>query len=193
MPQSVKNQVYRQYGVVSREPREYEVDHLISLELGGSNSIRNLWPESYVTQPLNAHVKDRLENKLHELICSGQVPVEQAQKEIAADWTKAYEKYVGPLPGGAVAATGGGSPPAGTAGATTPPPATPAPATLPAPAAGVPGHPDGSCPPNAPIKVSKSGIYHQPTGDPNYAATKARQCFATPQAAEQAGYRAPKR
>ena len=42
MPQSVKNQVYRQYGVVSRAPREYEVDHLISLERGGSNSIRNL-------------------------------------------------------------------------------------------------------------------------------------------------------
>lgn len=46
VPQSLKNQVYRQYGVMSREPREYEVDHLISLELGGSNSIRNLWPQS---------------------------------------------------------------------------------------------------------------------------------------------------
>src|SRR5271166_4354158 len=26
---------------------DYEIDHLISLELGGSNSIRSLWPESY--------------------------------------------------------------------------------------------------------------------------------------------------
>lgn len=179
VPQSVKNQVYRQYGVVSREPREYEVDHLISLEQGGSNSIRNLWPESYVTQPLNAHVKDRLENKLHELICSGQMPVEQAQKEIAADWTAAYAKYVGPLPT---------LQPAAPAPTSTPVAVTPEQA-----AAGVPGNPDGSCPATAPIKVSRSGIYHRPTGDPNYAATKARQCFATPQAAEQAGYRAPKR
>lgn len=94
VPQSVKNRVYRQHGVMSREPREYEVNHLISLELGDSHSIRNLWPESYVTQPLNAHVKDRLENKLHRLVCAGALPLEQAQREIAADWTKAYEKYV---------------------------------------------------------------------------------------------------
>jgi hypothetical protein len=85
VPQRVKNQVYRQYGVVSRAPREYEVDHLVSLELGGSNSIRNLWPQSYVTQPLNAHVKDRVENQLHKLVCAGTVPLEPAQKEIAAD------------------------------------------------------------------------------------------------------------
>lgn len=177
VPQSVKNQVYRQYGVVSREPREYEVDHLISLELGGSNSIRNLWPQSYVTQPLNARVKDRVENQLHQLVCAGTVPLEQAQREIAADWTKAYEKYVGPLP-------------------TTPPPASAATPVMVTPepaAAGVPGNPDGSCPASAPIKVSRSGLYHRPSGDPNYANTKARQCFATPQAAEQAGYRAPKR
>jgi hypothetical protein len=76
VPQSLKNQVYRQYGITSRQPREYEIDHLISLELGGSNSIRNLWPQSYITEPLNAHVKDRLENKLHELVCSGQLPLE---------------------------------------------------------------------------------------------------------------------
>jgi len=71
VPQSLKNQVYRQYGVTSRQPHEYEIDHLISLQLGGSNSIRNLWPQSFVTQPLNAYVKDRVENKLHELVCAG--------------------------------------------------------------------------------------------------------------------------
>jgi len=71
VPPSLKNQVYRQYGITARQPREYEIDHLISLELGGSNSIRNLWPQSYLTQPLNAHVKDQLENKLHALVCKG--------------------------------------------------------------------------------------------------------------------------
>jgi len=98
VPQSVKNQVYRQYGVTSRQPHEYEVDHLISLQLGGSNSIRNLWPQSFVTQPLNAYVKDRVENKLHELVCSGQLPLEQAQREIASNWIEAYKNSVGPLP-----------------------------------------------------------------------------------------------
>jgi hypothetical protein len=48
VPQAIKEQVYRIYGITSRKRGEYEVDHLISLELGGSNSIRNLWPESYI-------------------------------------------------------------------------------------------------------------------------------------------------
>src|SRR5689334_19550217 len=38
VPESVKRQVYETYGIASHQPREYEVDHLISLELGGSNS-----------------------------------------------------------------------------------------------------------------------------------------------------------
>ena len=71
------------------------------LELGGSNSVRNLFPESFKTQPLNAHVKDSLENKLHALACAGKITMQEAQQAIASNWTAAYVKYVGPLPGGA--------------------------------------------------------------------------------------------
>src|SRR5262249_20812366 len=71
VPESVKRQVYAAYGITSHQPHEYEVDHLISLELGGSNSIKNLWPQSYKTQPYNATVKDKLENRLHKLVCDG--------------------------------------------------------------------------------------------------------------------------
>lgn len=92
--QAIKEQAYREYGITSREPGEYEVDHLISLELGGSNSVKNLWPESFRTEPWNAHVKDRLENKLHEMICSGEIDIKVAQREIATDWIGAYKKYV---------------------------------------------------------------------------------------------------
>ena len=98
VPAAVKRQAYYNYGIETRAPREYEVDHLISLELGGSNSINNLWPESYVTEPLNAHIKDQLENTLHGLVCSGQLAIEDAQREIATDWIEAYKKYIGPLP-----------------------------------------------------------------------------------------------
>src|SRR5690242_1314069 len=42
---SLKKQVYAAYGVKSRLPGQYEVDHLVSLQLGGSNDIANLWPE----------------------------------------------------------------------------------------------------------------------------------------------------
>src|SRR5690348_3349279 len=58
-----KRAVYRAYGIVPRRgvcaPKGCEVDHLISLEIGGSNAIKNLWPEPYAG-PWNAHIKDKL-------------------------------------------------------------------------------------------------------------------------------------
>jgi hypothetical protein len=71
VPAEMKRQVYREYGITSHGPGDYEIDHLILLELGGSNSIKNLWPESNRTSPWNAQVKDRLEDKLHERFAVG--------------------------------------------------------------------------------------------------------------------------
>ena len=95
VPEAVKKEAYERYGITSHQPHEYEVDHLISLELGGSNSIKNLWPESYQTEPWNAHVKDALENHLHKLVCDRQLDLKTAQQEIATDWIAAYKKYLG--------------------------------------------------------------------------------------------------
>jgi hypothetical protein len=64
VPAEMKREVYEEYGVTSHGPGDYEVDHLIPLELGSSNSMKNLWPESHRTSPWNAQVKDRLEGKL---------------------------------------------------------------------------------------------------------------------------------
>ena len=93
-------------------------------------------------------------------------------------------------------ATGSNAPPPvvtpAPAAATPEPATTTAPAATLKPAAGVPGNPDGSCPASAPVKLSKSRIYHVPE-DPNYKNTKAKRCFENAQAAEQAGYRAPKK
>ena len=93
VPESVKKQVFAEYNVDPKSDK-FEVDLLISLELGGSNDIKNLWPESYTTTPYNAHTKDALENKLHRMICSGQIDMKEAQTEIATDWIGAYKKYV---------------------------------------------------------------------------------------------------
>ncbi len=98
VPAEMKREVYREYGITSHGSGDYEVDHLIPLELGGSNSIKNLWPESHRTAPWNAQVKDRLEGKLHELVCSGQLDLKTAQQAIASNWIEAYEKYVSPNP-----------------------------------------------------------------------------------------------
>lgn len=76
-------------------PGDYEEDHLISLELGGDpiNPL-NLWPQPWKPEP-GAKAKDALENRLHKMVCAGQISLEQAQKEIALNWWQAYQKYVG--------------------------------------------------------------------------------------------------
>lgn len=90
----LKHLVYQEYGIDPRSGH-YEIDHLISLELGGADVRENLWPESYDTEPWNAHVKDRLETYLHREVCEGRIPIEQAQRQIATDWIAAYERYLG--------------------------------------------------------------------------------------------------
>jgi hypothetical protein len=98
VPSSVKRQAYESYGIRTHEPGEYEVDHLISLKLGGSNSLRNLWPESFRTQPWNAYVKDALEDELYRRVCAGTMPLATAQRVIAHDWVAGYRQYVSPRP-----------------------------------------------------------------------------------------------
>jgi hypothetical protein len=92
VPVSLRQQVFREYGIHDTRLNAYEVDYLITPELGGSSTIRNLWPEPY-SAVWNAHVKDELEDRLHGLVCTGQVDLATAQREIARDWIGAYKKY----------------------------------------------------------------------------------------------------
>jgi Excalibur calcium-binding domain len=97
--ETVKDAVYAEYGVVSRVTGEYEIDHLIPLELGGANTIRNLWPElNDHPKPGVINSKDLLENKLHDLVCAGQLSMTAAEHAIATDWYAAYLRYVSPVP-----------------------------------------------------------------------------------------------
>jgi hypothetical protein len=94
----LKKQAYAEYGISQYKTGDYEVDHLIPLSLGGSNSIRKLWPQSTKTAPWNSYVKDTLERKLHKLVCAGQLDLETAQRKIASNWIEAYQKYLGKSP-----------------------------------------------------------------------------------------------
>jgi hypothetical protein len=96
VPDSEKEAVYARYGI-PHVAYQHEVDHLVSLEVGGSNAITNLWPEPYAGR-WGARTKDVLENKLHELVCSGQLSLPYAQHIEAKNWVKAYRLYVGNTP-----------------------------------------------------------------------------------------------
>ncbi|MBS2964186.1 hypothetical protein KGA66_14095 [Actinocrinis puniceicyclus] len=83
---AAKHTLYADYGVPSSTTSE--LDHLVSLELGGSNDVANLWPEiGKIPNP-----KDSVENRLHEAVCTGKVTLAAAQQAIATDWTTAEQR-----------------------------------------------------------------------------------------------------
>lgn len=93
VPASLKRKVFELYEVTPPQPDAYEVDYLITPELGGATDIRNLWPEPYGNTVWNARVKDQLEERLHRMVCHGDVDLATAQHDISADWIAAYRKY----------------------------------------------------------------------------------------------------
>jgi hypothetical protein len=94
----VKNAVYAEYDITKHfNGRTVEVDHLVSLELGGSNAEANLFREAAKPKP-GSHEKDRRETRLHQLVCSGQLGPRGAQRAIARNWVTPDRKYVGPVP-----------------------------------------------------------------------------------------------
>jgi hypothetical protein len=95
VPVSEKHDVEVAYGM---RPAAYgstlEIDHIVSLELGGSNDIANLFPE----QAPGYHAKDKLENRMHDMVCSGEISLSAAQHQIAADWKALYRRVFGVTP-----------------------------------------------------------------------------------------------
>lgn len=87
---TLKKNIYKEYGVAYPRPTgSYEADHLIPLELGGSNAIANLFPEAASPSP-GFKEKDLVENYLHNQACQGDIPLGRAQEEVADDWVSVY-------------------------------------------------------------------------------------------------------
>ena len=98
VPQSKKYAVEAEYGMAQKSyGSALEIDHIVSLELGGSNDIANLFPERASPAP-GYHVKDKLENKLHSLVCSGSMTLGSARVGIASNWQSLYGKVYGTAP-----------------------------------------------------------------------------------------------
>ncbi len=90
---ALEQAVFKEYGLPASSKDHYRVDYLISPSLGGTDDIQNLWPEPYALTSWDSRVKDELEDRLHALVCEGKLPLETAQKELAADWIAAYKKH----------------------------------------------------------------------------------------------------
>jgi hypothetical protein len=89
---ALKIQQIAEYGYTDTSTADYEEDHFIPLELGGSpTDPGNLWPEPRYDTGTGylASNKDTVENKLKTAVCDGSVTLADAQNAIATDWTTA--------------------------------------------------------------------------------------------------------
>lgn len=80
-----RHRIFVRYRIPYRLHSRYELDHLIALELGGSNADRNLWPERGFPNE-----KDKVENRLHRAVCNGSITLRAAQRRLAGGWTRRY-------------------------------------------------------------------------------------------------------
>lgn len=96
----LKRMLVKEYGYNDRRMWDYELDHDAPIGLGGAPADpRNLWPEPHnVVGGWGSYAKDRLEVRLHTLVCRDQVPLRQAQYGITHNWIAAYKKYIGLIP-----------------------------------------------------------------------------------------------
>jgi hypothetical protein len=89
----IRREVLAAYGMERMPADQYELDYLITPELGGTTHATNLWPQPYGSRVWNAKVKDALERLLPEMVCSGRLDLKTAQQDMAVDWVAAYKKY----------------------------------------------------------------------------------------------------
>jgi hypothetical protein len=94
---STKEEAFSRYGLRDGQSKTDVLDHLIPVELGGTDSVENLWPEP-ARGEWNATQKDALEQKLLTMVCDGTLTVKQAQTAIKKNWVQAYQQYVGAGP-----------------------------------------------------------------------------------------------
>ena len=82
------------YGYTTYAIDDFDLDHLVPLELGGDpTALANLWPQPWESQQAKlvprgwgAETKDRLEARLHDAVCAGRMSLTDARTAIAGDW-----------------------------------------------------------------------------------------------------------
>jgi len=93
--QSTKWKVCDQYGIARRKCNKvnFEIDHLVPLEDGGTNDITNLWAQPRLPRPA-ALDKDILENKIKREVCAGRMDLLTAQHQLMTDWYAFWTEIV---------------------------------------------------------------------------------------------------
>ena len=91
----LEQKVFARYRLPWSRRAEFKIDHLIPSELGGADTIDNLWPQSVRARPYGADRKELLVEVLLEKVRTGKMTLAQAQEEISRDWIDAFIDHLG--------------------------------------------------------------------------------------------------
>jgi hypothetical protein len=91
----MEQKVFARYKLPWSSRPAFKIDHLIPLELGGADTIDNLWPQSLRVRPYGWERKELLTEVLLQRIARKQITLQQAQEQIAYDWIDAFIDHVG--------------------------------------------------------------------------------------------------
>ena len=82
------------YGYSTYAIENFDLDHLVPLELGGDpTALANLWPQPWESKEAKlvpagwgAETKGALEKYLRQEVCRGRMPLDEARRAVAGDW-----------------------------------------------------------------------------------------------------------
>jgi hypothetical protein len=91
----LEQKVFARYRLPWERRREFKIDHLIPTELGGADTLDNLWPQSVRAKPYGTDRKELLADVLMKKVRERKLTIEQAQEAISRDWIDAFIDHVG--------------------------------------------------------------------------------------------------
>jgi hypothetical protein len=92
---AMERKVFARYRLPWSRRAEFKIDHLIPVELGGADTVDNLWPQSLAAKPYGTDRKELLTEMLLVRIRAGQMTLAQAQEEIRRDWIDTFIDHLG--------------------------------------------------------------------------------------------------
>lgn len=88
----LKNEVKDDYKIPPVYRNNFMVDHFIPLSLGGTNDKRNLWPQPIIGLKYGANEKAKADTYLFNMVCEGEMSLEEAQARILEDWVLVFQQ-----------------------------------------------------------------------------------------------------
>ncbi len=74
---SLKKEIYEWYGISESERKDYTIDHLIPLSIGGDNDRRNLWPEHKEVKATRPDLEMKLYKQLRDAKIKQKIAIER--------------------------------------------------------------------------------------------------------------------